>query len=603
MAIPVEGRKRFAMPMTSEDRRLDALLRLNLLDTPPSEAFDRVTRMASRLFGLPIAAVSLTDMDRQWFKSKVGIEHRSIPRDRAPCAAVAETIGELVIPDLAADPFYRDSTLGEGGIRFYAGVPLVTREGLGLGALCVLGTEPRVADEAEMASLRDLAEIVMAQIELQHAFGRIDPISGLPNRSQFFQDLEDLTQADRSPEPRIAVLVDLAQAGQLENLARVMGHSQIDTTVRETADLIRGKLGPGRTAYHVSATQFAFLAPPEAKMESYLAYVTATLARMRQVSHLRFVMTTVIGVVPFVPGETSTKDLLRALHSAAQDARASMQSVSVFSPALHDGHRRRFQLLQDFGAALASGDQLRLVYQPRVDLPTRRCVGAEVLLRWQHPTLGNISPAEFIPIVEHSPHARSMTAFVIDSALRQMAVWRGLGLATPLSINISAANLEEHDFAGEVGLRLMRHAIAADQIELEMTESAIMRDTDQALKHLNSLAAMGIRLAMDDFGTGYSSLAYLQRLPMHVVKIDQSFVRDIGEGAREQRLVHSMISLSKDLGFRVVAEGVETAEVAEMLTDMACDEAQGYFFARPLEADAFEAWLHQARAEPAIAAA
>ena len=591
------------MTKISEEARLAALGRLKLLDTPPSEAFDRVTRMASRLFGLPIAAVSLTDMDRQWFKSKVGIEHSAMPREGAPCAAVAETVDELVIPDLAADPSYRDSPLGASGVRFYAGVPLVTRDGLGLGALCVLGMEPRSADAGEMASLRDLAEIVMAQIELQHAFGRIDAVSGLPNRTQFFHDLEELTQERGFPEPRIAVLVDLAQSEQLENLARVLGHAQIDVMVRETADMLRDKLGPARSVYHVSATQFAFLAQPGTELEAYLAYVTATLSTMRQVSRLRFMMTTVLGIAPFVPGATSTKDLLRALHSAAQDARASMQPVSVFSPALHDGHRRRFQLLQDFGAALAGSDELRLVFQPRVDLATRRCLGAEVLLRWQHPTLGNISPAEFIPIVEHSPHARSMTAFVIDSALKQMALWRDQGLVTPLSINISAANLEEDDFAGEVGLMLMRHAIAPGQIELEMTESAIMRDTDQALKHLHSLAAMGIRLAMDDFGTGYSSLAYLQRLPMHVVKIDQSFVRDIAEGAREQKLVHSMISLSKDLGFRVVAEGVETAEVAQMLTDMACDEAQGYFFARPLETEAFEAWLHQARADAAIEAA
>ena len=167
------------MTMTQdEDARLDALYQLNLLDTPTSASFDRITRMAAQIFGLPISAVSLTDRDRQWFKSRVGVARTTIPRDKAPCAQVAETTRVLVVPDLLADNGYADSTLAGSGIRFYAGAPLVTREGFGLGALCVLGTEPRTASDAEMAGLVDLADMVMAQIEMQHAFGRIDANQG-----------------------------------------------------------------------------------------------------------------------------------------------------------------------------------------------------------------------------------------------------------------------------------------------------------------------------------------------------------------------------------------------------------------------------------------
>ena len=165
------------MEDTSESARLDALRQLNLLDTPPSESFDRITRMASQIFGLPIAAVSLTDKDRQWFKSRVGVAHQSIPRDRAPCAQVAEHREPVVVEDLRADACYAQSVLAGTGARFYAGAPLITREGHGLGALCVIGVEPRTVTELEMSALRDLAAMVMAQIELQHAFGRIDPTS------------------------------------------------------------------------------------------------------------------------------------------------------------------------------------------------------------------------------------------------------------------------------------------------------------------------------------------------------------------------------------------------------------------------------------------
>lgn len=204
-----------------EEGRLDALRQLNLLDTSPSESFDRITRMASQIFGLPVAAVSLTDSDRQWFKSRVGITHMSIPRDRAPCARVAESTEIVLIPDLLADECYATSILAGQGVRFYAGAPLTTREGYGLGALCVLGTEPRNATPAEMSALNDLAQIVMSQIELQHAFGRIDPLSGLPNRTQFLDDLEDLGRNETGSR-RLAVLIELARAEQLNNGVRVM---------------------------------------------------------------------------------------------------------------------------------------------------------------------------------------------------------------------------------------------------------------------------------------------------------------------------------------------------------------------------------------------
>jgi GAF domain-containing protein len=153
------------------------------LDTAPSESFDRITRMASQIFDLPISAVSLTDRDRQWFKSRVGVAHREIPRMKAPCAEVAACTDFVLIPDLLADPCYANSVLAEQGVRFYRRGPLVTRDGYGLGALCVLGTEPRSITEAETRVVERLAQMVMAQIELQHAFGRIDPVSGLPNET------------------------------------------------------------------------------------------------------------------------------------------------------------------------------------------------------------------------------------------------------------------------------------------------------------------------------------------------------------------------------------------------------------------------------------
>ncbi|QEE39144.1 MULTISPECIES: EAL domain-containing protein [unclassified Methylobacterium] len=571
----------------SEEARLSALQQYDLLDTPPSESFDRITRMASQIFNLPISAVSLTDRDRQWFKSRIGVEHSSIPREQAPCGQVAETTDVLVIPDFKKDACYADSVLGRSGIRFYAGAPLVTREGYGLGALCVLGTEPRAATEAEVAALKDLAAMVMAQIELQHAFGRIDPLSGLPSRNQFLDDLSDLA-AERPDEARLAVLIDLARPEQINAYARVMGLGRIDDLIRDTARGIHRDIGRELKLYHTAATQFAFLAPPGVRQDDYVRRLTDGQREAQQRSITGMLMTSAIGVTVFAPGSTRPQDVLRALYGAVQEARMSPDLVGIYSLAADQAYHRRYRLLQDFGSALLAGDQLRLVFQPRIDLPTGRCIGAEALLRWNHPVLGPVSPSEFVPVIEHSPHAQAMTTFVLETALAQARRWRDAKREIVISVNVSAANLHEMDFAHSVQVALERLGLEPERLELEVTESAIMQDAINARRQLDELAAAGVRLAIDDFGTGYSSLAYLQDLPAHVVKIDRSFVLKLSEGQKEMSLVRSMIGLSHDLGYRVVAEGIETVEAADLLLAMQCDEAQGYFFARPLEVDEFQ---------------
>lgn len=574
----------------NEAARLEALQQLNLLDTPPSESFDRITRMAAQIFGLPISAVSLTDHNRQWFKSRVGVEHWSIPRDTAPCAQVAESTEVVLIPDMLDDDCYATSILAGQGIRFYAGAPLITRDGYGLGALCVLGTEPREATAEEMAALNDLAQIVMAQIELQHAFGRVDPVSGLPNRTQFLDDLEDLGR-DHPGQRRLAVMIELARTEQLDNGVRVLGSDYVDDLVRQGARTIRAVLAPGEQAYHVAATKFAFLTAPGVEADACLARLRASVEQLREGSRLRFLVTAAIGVAPFETGRTAPSDVLRIAHSAALDARASESAVSLYSPWNDSLHRRRFRLLNDFGPALTSPTQLRVMLQPRIDLTTGACIGAEALLRWQHPQLGEISPAEFMPIVEQTAFARPVTERALDLGLAQLATWHAAGRNLQLSVNISAANLEQSDFAETVQQALDRHGVPARLLELEVTESAVMDNPAHAIRQMELLDAAGVRLAIDDFGTGQSSLAYLQRLPATVVKLDQSFIRDLADGTREQTLVQSMITLSHELGYRVVAEGVETDAVAERLTAMGCDEGQGYVFARPLEVAAFDDWL------------
>ncbi len=576
--------------MHHEDERLRTLRNLRLLDTPPSESFDRITRMAARLFDLPVAAVSLTDRDRQWFKSKVGVEHSSIPRIRAPCAEVAETTGALVIPDLQADACYADSLLASSGVRFYAGAPLTTSDGFGLGALCVLGNEPRTASVDELAALHDLAAMVMSQIELQHAHGRIDPVSQLPNRTQFFEDLDDLGLTEGGTR-RLAALVDIGRMEQVLSLTSIHGTVAVEDMVRTTGRWLEDVFGPERTLYQVGPTQLAILAPRGTDVSVCLDRLQDGLRRSREEGKTRFVLTPSIGVAPFVVGQTAPEDVLRTAYSALQVAYGREDGISVYSEVSDALYSRRHALLGSFVSALQTAGELRTVFQPRVDLRTGRCVGAEALLRWNHPALGPVPPTEFIPIVEQSALVRPMTEWVLESALRTAAAWRAEVSDFHVSVNVTLSNVEDAAFPATVSTMLARLGLPAAALELEITESTVMGNAAQAVSCLEGLRGLGIRVSMDDFGTGYSSLSHLRRLPIDAVKIDQSFIRNLAQDEKDLGLVRSLVALSHDLGFRVVAEGVESEEHRVLLALMGCDEAQGYLFARPLEAPDFQAWV------------
>jgi EAL domain-containing protein (putative c-di-GMP-specific phosphodiesterase class I) len=357
--------------------------------------------------------------------------------------------------------------------------------------------------------------------------------------------------------------------------------------------------GIGSKIYHVTPMGFAFLAPAGMDEQVFLRTLEQWLIARNHSAAARFVTTASIGVARYVVGATASQDLLRNVHSAAQDAADGALGVRMYSAEQDAACQRRFRLIQEFGAALEQQGQLQLVFQPKVSFADGACVGAEALLRWTHPTLGPVSPAEFIPLIEQTSMARATTAWVLEAAMTQLAAWKGAGIELQLAVNVSATNLAEPDFAQRVTGALRRHGLSPSALSLEVTESAIMDNPALAQATLEALAAAGLQLAIDDFGTGYSSLSYLQSLPVGVVKIDQSFVFGLEGSERGQTLVATMIRLSHDLGYHVVAEGVETAAAAAVLRGLGCDQAQGYLYARPLTVEAFGAWFEQRRlAEP-----
>ena len=577
-----------SMSSSTESSRLDALRQLDLLDTMPSRGFDRVTRLAAQIFSLDMALISLTDADRQWFKSRVGVTAESVSRRGGPCADVAETGCVVVVEDLLKSRAYRGGAFARTGLRFYAGAPLVTPQGHGIGSLCVLGTEPRTASERELGALCDLAEIVMAQVEMLHAVGRVDAISGMPNRNQFLDDLADMTT--EQPEERMAVLVEIASSFEMDQAARVMGTRYFDEIVEAAAATIQAIIGPHRPLYHVGSTHFAFLAPASVEKSSYAALLRSKTRTQHRTLQSGFLLSPRIGVTEFWVGGMEPREILRTAHAAAQAARMAGETVSFYSPEEDRADARRYWILEEFKSAILL-DQLHLVYQPRVDLWSGECKGTEALVRWTHPEAGAISPAEFVPIIESTGDIRSLTNWVVDASLAQMSKWQREGTAIRMSVNISPSNLEDTEFLPLLEHRLQVHGIASDRIELELTEGAVMREGGKGLDKLAGISSMGMTLAIDDFGTGYSSLSYLQKLPVDVVKIDRSFLVGITTDEKALTLVRAMITLCHDLGYRVVAEGIEDKATSDLLVRAGCDEGQGFHFGRPMLPEAFVEWL------------
>jgi EAL domain-containing protein (putative c-di-GMP-specific phosphodiesterase class I) len=252
------------------------------------------------------------------------------------------------------------------------------------------------------------------------------------------------------------------------------------------------------------------------------------------------------------------------------------------------GQHRIPSLLRGLRPALAARDQLSLVYQPRIDMQSGHCLSAEALLRWQHPTLGKVPPDEFIPLIERNGMIRFVTDWVVERALAEWSSQPVPVRPRRVSINISPLNLGEENFASRVGDAIARYGLQPQCVELELTETALLHDSEPVTRTVQDLTALGIGIAIDDFGTGYSNLLYLRETLATTVKIDQSFIRPLCESRRDRIIVQSMIRLAHELGYRVVAEGIENRDVYDMLAEWGCDEGQGFHISHPMPIGALD---------------
>lgn len=567
----------------NESARLNALRDLRLLDTSPSEAFDRLTRLASQLLSAPVSTVSLTDADRQWFKSKVGVALSEIPREQAPCSYAIQDKAVFVVPDLLADARFATSPLAQAGIRFYAGAPLFTRAGHGLGTICVVDDVPRSLTVTEETVLSDLACMVMSQIELQSMIGRVDATTGAPNQHQFFEDLDDLVRT-KPRDMASAVLIDAMGEAQASDLYQALGAAQGETLMHHVLRLVEINTGNSGRVYQVGPLSCVLLLDADTREQGsrVVGRIAQALSAPVLCEKVPVALDPAFGTYEFLPGDVAPPDVLRRIRIALAQARENGTRQASHHATYEEKGKRRFDLLNDFAAALEAPNQLSLVYQPRYDLRTGQRLSVEALLRWAHPTLDNVPPGEFIPLIEKTALARPLMDWVVRKAFGQLRDWKAAGVQINVSINASALNLDELDFAQRLLATASAYNIDPRCVELEFTESAAARDAGHVIEQMRRLRAEGVSIAIDDFGTGYSNLAYLQQLPVSVLKIDQSFMRELATSPTDQKLVRTMITIAHDLGYRVVAEGIETAQVYDLLRSWGCDEGQGYHMSRPV---------------------
>jgi EAL domain-containing protein (putative c-di-GMP-specific phosphodiesterase class I) len=280
-------------------------------------------------------------------------------------------------------------------------------------------------------------------------------------------------------------------------------------------------------------------------------------------------------------------------------AKRSASGFATYSPEQDQHSPDRLALIGELRRAIQN-DELTLVYQPKVDLATRRYVGVEALIRWQHPQRDIVPPDQFIPLAEQTGLIKTVSRWVLNAALRQARAWQMQGVDLPIAVNLSMRDLHDSELTETVAGLLRRWQVAPSRLVVEITENGLMADPGRALHTISALRLMGIRIAIDDFGTGYSSLAYLKRLPVDELKIDRSFIRELATDDHDLAIVRSTIGLGHDLGLRIVAEGIEDAATWERLHRLGCDVAQGYYIGRPMSASALVASL--ARSETAMAA-
>ena len=442
--------------------------------------------------------------------------------------------------------------------------------------------EQRVIDRT--MQLQDVNE----QLEFQAMH---DMLTGLPNRVLFQDRLGNvLASAKRTKDLFALVGIDLDLFKEIND---TLGHHAGDLVLQHVATACNKCLRDSDTVARMGGDEFAILLPKVTDMENAVLVVERILAAIKEPLYLDGHLVEVsasMGIALFPEHGLDAFTLLTHSDAAMYEAKREKLGVLVYKSEMGDGRSEAVALKGELRHAI-NQSQLVLHYQPKIDFGTQTVSGVEALVRWQHPRLGLLYPDAFIAMAENTGLIKPLTHEVLRMAMKQIHDWGSLGLVYPVAVNISAINLQDKGFPETVSTLLVEYDVPSHLLELEVTETAIMKEPIVAIENIRNLSLIGIKMSIDDFGTGYSSMAYIQKLLVAKIKIDKSFVMDMGAEAKDEMIVRATIDLAHNLGLSAVAEGVESQEAWDKLQELGCDSAQGYHMGKPLPPDQFLEWV------------
>ncbi|MEV0329175.1 bifunctional diguanylate cyclase/phosphodiesterase [Micromonospora echinospora] len=425
-----------------------------------------------------------------------------------------------------------------------------------------------------------------------------DPLTGLVNRAALLARGDETLRQLAHGHPVALLLLDVNHFKEVND---TLGHGAGDDLLQLTANRLGALVRPGDLLGRLGGDEFALLTTALPVVDHGSAPMASALRRARdiverlaapaEVAGVRMSTEVSVGVVVAGAGTADLAELLRRADIAMYQAKKGGGSVAPYDSSRDGASTDQLTLLAELREALAVDDQLQLALQPAVDLATGAPTGVEALVRWLHPRRGLLTPADFIGPVEHSEQLGAFTRYVLDKALAIAAGWARDGLDVPISVNISARSLLDPRLPAEIAEALRRHDVPPRRLVLEITETVVMSELEVVDEVLGALRAMGVQIAVDDFGTGFSSLTFLTRVPVDEVKVDRSFVIRMADSPEAAAIVRTTVGLAHELGLRVVAEGVETAEQRIALAELGCTAAQGYHFFKPMSADKISAVL------------
>jgi len=440
--------------------------------------------------------------------------------------------------------------------------------------------------------LEDINHLI-SERKLLERLATTDRLTGLPNRALWADHLNlALAASRRAPGSQIVVIsLDINQFKMYnDTLGRDIG----DILLRDVASRLNSIIRESDSLARLGGDQFGVLLQPvnnaRTATERVITQILDSFDIPFSTRDKQLCVSLTMGISFFPEDGTNEESLLTNAESAMQRAKRNGLPYQYFDPRNDVSPVEQLRYSGQIRTALDNNEFL-LHYQPQVDIQTSRIIGAEALLRWDHPVEGTVMPQRIIPVAEQLGMITSITNWVLVTALRQCKQWSHDGMSIPVSVNVSARSFQNPRLLEKIERALQEADVSGDCLEIEITEATLMQDLDRAADVLNRLSESGVTIAIDDFGTGYSSLSYLKRLPIHTLKIDQSFIMDVAFDQQDVAIVRSIIDLGHNLGYKVVAEGVESSMAWDVLNKLGCDTAQGFHISKPLPENHFSSWL------------